>query len=111
MGTNGLPVFLGERVKGQTGLQIPRQTRNGSRRDGLILLDESCHGLISRVPILLIAQGFQLWSELLVLLAWDEASHLVPFMHHTALTSRIRKCLGDRVEHGLVAITHPEVNR
>src|SRR5207244_6091101 len=96
--------------EGPTGVLIAPQTCDRRCIDGAVLFDKSCHGLISRLSILLIEQSLQFWCELLLLLIGNIAEHVIHLMHHTALSSRGGKFLRDGIEHGLVAITDPEVN-
>jgi hypothetical protein len=93
-------------VKGQTGLQIALQTRNGGRVDGSVFFDKSRHGLISGLTIFLVEQSSQFRFELFLLLGGDITKDIVHLVHHTRLARRVRELLTDGIEHGLVAITH-----
>ncbi len=110
VGADRLPMLLGKGVKGQTRLQVALQAVDRRGKDFLIFLDEGGHGLIGDLTILLIEQGAQLQFDLVVLFVGDVAEHIVHLVHHTALTSRCRKFLRNRIEHGLVAIAHPQAN-
>ena len=78
VGADRLPMLFGKGVEGQTRLQIALQTRDRRWIDGSVLFTKGCHGLISRLPILLIEQGFQLWFELLLLLGGHVAEPRCP---------------------------------
>src|SRR5436305_7474315 len=108
--SDGLPVRLREAVKGQTRLQITLQALYCRRIDGLILLDKRRHRLISLLSAFLVEQGLQLRFDLLLLFVRYVAEHVIHLVNHTALASRGGKFLGDGVEHGLIAITHPQAN-
>ncbi len=64
VGANGLPMLRGRGVEGQTGLQIALQTRIRRWIDGSVLFNKGCHGLLSRLPILLIEQGVKVSLDL-----------------------------------------------
>ena len=101
----------GERRK-RSGTPPGRAASSRSPRDRLIDISRVIcgHGLIGGLTILLIEQGAQLRFDLVVLFVGDVAEHIVHLVHHTALTSRGRKFLRNRIERGLVAIAHPQAN-
>ena len=107
VGANRLPMVFRKRVEGQTGLQIARHPLDGRGIDQLVFLDEGGHGLVSGLSILLVEHSSHLRFDLVLLLVWDVAEHIVHLVHHTPLSGSRPKFRRDRIEHGLVAIAHP----
>src|SRR5690349_8905878 len=103
-------MLLWKAVKGEASFQVTLQAFHSRRISLLIFLDECCHGLICLLPIVLIKESSQFGLDLILLLVGNVTEDIVHLMHDTALTSRGRKVLRDRIEHGLVAITDPQRN-
>lgn len=82
---NERPMLLREAVEGQTGIPIAVQALNGGGIDLLIFGDEGNHFLIGFLTAGLIEDGFEFWTNLLLLFFGDLAQHIVHFVFDTPL--------------------------
>lgn len=96
---------------GQAGGLVAFEALNRAGRGRGIRFDEGGQGLLGLRPRVLVENGFEFWLKRLTVGLREVAQDGFQLMLDTALTTTGGELERQRIEHGLVAISNPQVNR
>ena len=106
-GANGLPMLLGEIIKGQAGGQVTLQAGDSGGISGGIFFTESDHLLFGLLAIILVEDSLEFRFHVRPLGLGNVTEDIVHLVFDAALATTVGELQFNGVEHGPVAIANP----